>query len=81
MQLAKIAGLHVIGTCSSDEKVTMLKSLGCDRVINYKKEDFQSVLKDEYPEGVDIVFESVGGKFFDICLKRLILSLSRLLLY
>ena len=59
----------------------MLKSLGCDRVINYKKEDFQSVLKDEYPEGVDIVFESVGGKFFDICLKRLILSLSRLLLY
>lgn len=44
--------------------------MGCDRVINYKKEDFQAVLKKEYPRGVDIVFESVGGKIFDICLKR-----------
>lgn len=44
--------------------------MGCDRVINYKKEDFQTVMKKEYPQGVDIVFESVGGKFFDICLKR-----------
>jgi NADPH-dependent curcumin reductase CurA len=48
----------------------MLKRMGCDRVINYKKEDFKKVLKDEYPRGVDIVFESVGGEFFDICLNR-----------
>ncbi|KAG0747637.1 hypothetical protein G6F57_007566 [Rhizopus arrhizus] len=71
VQLAKLAGNHVIGTCSSDDKVSMLKALGCDRVINYKKEDFKEVMKREYPQGVDIVFESVGGKFFDICLKSL----------
>jgi NADPH-dependent curcumin reductase CurA len=45
--------------------------MGCDRVINYKKEDFKSVMKKEYPRGVDIVFESVGGNFFEICLKSL----------
>jgi len=71
VQLAKLAGNHVIGTCSSDEKGAMLKSMGCDRVINYKKEDFAKVLRKEYPRGVDIVFESVGGDFFKTCLRNL----------
>ncbi|KAL0145190.1 hypothetical protein V8B55DRAFT_1459338 [Mucor lusitanicus] len=71
VQLAKLAGNHVIGTCSNDDKVAMLKEMGCDRVINYKKEDFKAVMKKEYPRGVDIIFESVGGNFFDICLKSL----------
>ncbi|KAI8984178.1 orotate phosphoribosyltransferase [Mycotypha africana] len=54
VQLAKLSGNHVIGTCSSDDKVAMLKQLGCDRVINYKKEDFKAVMKKEYPHGIDI---------------------------
>ena len=64
VQLAKLAGNHVIGTCSSREKVEHLKKLGCDRVINYTAEDMFTVLKREYPKGVDIVFESVGGDMF-----------------
>ncbi|ORZ15838.1 hypothetical protein BCR42DRAFT_311828, partial [Absidia repens] len=60
VQLAKLAGNHVIGTCSSDDKVEMLKRMGCDRVINYKKEDFKKVLRDEYPRGVDIVLAVKG---------------------
>jgi NADPH-dependent curcumin reductase CurA len=44
--------------------------MGCDRVINYKKEDFAKVLRKEYPRGVDIVFESVGGDFFKTCLRK-----------
>jgi len=71
VRLAKLAGNYVIGTCSSDEKVAMLKDLGCDRVINYKKEDFKSVMKKEFPKGVDIVYESVGGEFLKICLDSL----------
>ncbi len=71
VQLAKIAGCHVIGTCSSDEKVEFLKSIGCDRPINYKKEDLKAVLKKEYPKGVDVVYESIGGDMFDTCLKNL----------
>ncbi|KAI7884740.1 alcohol dehydrogenase zinc-binding domain-containing protein [Mucor mucedo] len=71
VQLAKLAGNHVIGTCSSDEKVAMLKGMGCDRVINYKKEDFAQVLKKEYPRGMDIVIECVGGEFFQTCLNNL----------
>ncbi|KAF1788410.1 Polyketide synthase, enoylreductase domain [Phytophthora cactorum] len=44
VQLAKLAGNHVIGTCSSDEKVEHLKKLGCDRVINYTKEDVDATV-------------------------------------
>jgi len=71
VQLAKIAGNHVIGTCSSDEKVEFLKKLGCDRVINYKKEDLNAVLRKEYPSGIDIVYESVGGDTYEVCVNNL----------
>lgn len=71
VQLAKMAGCHVIGTCSTDEKVQFLHSLGCHRPINYKKEDVKAVLKSEYPKGVNVVYESVGGELFNTCVKNL----------
>lgn len=71
VQLAKIAGNTVIGTCGNDDKVAYLESLGCDRPINYRSEDIKQVLKAEYPGGVDIVFESVGGDMFDLAVKAL----------
>jgi len=71
VQLAKLAGCHVIGTCSSQDKVEMLKNLGCDRVINYKQESLDQVLQKEYPKGINVVYESVGGEFFDICTRHL----------
>ena len=49
----------------------MLRKLGCDRPINYKMEDFKSVLKSEYPKGIDVVYESVGGEVFNTCVKNL----------
>ncbi|GLE03525.1 hypothetical protein PINS_up012427 [Pythium insidiosum] len=71
VQLAKLAGNHVIGTCSSDEKVEVLKKLGCDRVINYSKESIADVLKSEYPNGVDLVFETVGGETFKAAIENI----------
>ncbi|MFN8371532.1 MAG: zinc-binding dehydrogenase [Anaerolineae bacterium] len=71
VQLARLAGNHVIGTCSSDDKVELLRALGCDRPVNYKRENLRQVLKEEYPKGVNIVFESVGGELFDAALRSL----------
>ncbi|NWI11162.1 PTGR3 reductase, partial [Crypturellus soui] len=71
VQLAKKAKCHVIGTCSSDEKGAFLKSIGCDHTINYKTENVESVLKKSYPKGVDVVYESVGGKMFDLAVNSL----------
>ncbi|KAL2917089.1 hypothetical protein HK105_203153 [Polyrhizophydium stewartii] len=71
VQLAKQAGNHVIGTCSSASKAAHLKRLGCDRVINYREEKLGEVLRKEYPRGVDIVFESVGGDMFRDAMRNL----------
>ena len=71
VQIAKLAGCHVIGLTSTDEKITLLRELGVDRPINYRKEDLRSVLEREYPRGVDIAYDSVGGEIFDAFLDHL----------
>ncbi|XP_074292939.1 uncharacterized protein LOC141619813 isoform X2 [Silene latifolia] len=71
VQLAKLGGNKVIATCGGKDKAMFLKSLGVDRVINYRDEDIKTVLKKEFPEGIDIIYESVGGKMFDMCLNAL----------
>ncbi len=71
VQLAKLAGNHVIGTCGSDEKADLLRQLGCDRVVNYKTEDLGAVLDAEYSRGIDLIYESVGRAMFDTCLDHL----------
>jgi NADPH2:quinone reductase len=38
IQLAKIAGLHVIATASRPESIAWVKELGADRVIDHRKE-------------------------------------------
>jgi len=71
VQLAKLGGNTVIGTCSSDDKADLLRRLGCDRVLNYKTEDLGTVLTAEYPRGIDLIYESVGRQMFDTCVDHL----------
>ncbi|MEH1882461.1 zinc-binding dehydrogenase [Nostoc sp.] len=71
VQLAKLAGNHVIGTCSSEAKAKLLKELGCDRIINYRTENLNQVLKQEYPNGINLIFDCVGKTVFDTCVENL----------
>ena len=71
VQLAKRAGNHVIGTCGSERKMELLDELGCDHPINYNEEDVGDVLQSEYPSGVNLVYEGVGGELFDTCVNAL----------
>ena len=71
MQLAKLAGNHVIGVCGSEAKVTLLKELGCDRIVNYRTETLDTVLQQEYPNGINLVFDCVGKQVFDTCVNHL----------
>lgn len=36
VQLAKLAGCHVVATCGGAQKAQLLKELGVDRAIDYK---------------------------------------------
>ena len=61
LQLAKAAGCTVIATTSTDEKAQVLRSLGADHIINYKRNsDWGVKAKEIVPQGVDHVLE-VGG--------------------
>jgi NADPH-dependent curcumin reductase CurA len=71
VQLAKLAGNYVIGTCGSEQKAELLKKLGCDRIINYRTENLNQVLKQEYPKGINLVFDCVGKQVFDTCVENL----------
>jgi NADPH:quinone reductase-like Zn-dependent oxidoreductase len=60
IQLAKLAGAHVI-TTSSEANSDYVKKLGADEVIDYTKEYFVNVLQKNYPKGMDVVYDTVGG--------------------
>jgi len=71
VQLAKLAGNRVVGTCGGAAKAALLAELGIDRVIDHTRESVKEVLKREYPKGVDLVYESVGGELFRTCVGAL----------
>ncbi len=62
LQLAKLAGAEVAVTISNDEKGIFASSLGADRIINYRQQNFVTEALDwSEGEGVDIVLDTVGG--------------------
>lgn len=65
IQLAKAAGADVITTVSSKAKAKVARDLGADEVIDYTREDVaQKCLAWTDGQGVDIAFDTVGGKTF-----------------
>lgn len=64
VQWAKQHGAYVIATTSSAAKAKYLKELGADEVINYREQDLGKVLKEKFPEGVDVIWETIGGETF-----------------
>ncbi|CAK9265429.1 unnamed protein product [Sphagnum jensenii] len=72
-QLAKLAGLYVVGSAGSQQKVDLLiKTMGYDAAFNYKEEsDFSAALKKYCPQGIDLCFENVGGKMLEAVLDNM----------
>jgi len=63
LQIGKLLGVETYGTSSSDEKLARMKELGLQHGINYKQHDYQESIKDlTHGEGVDAVFEMLGGE-------------------
>jgi NADPH:quinone reductase-like Zn-dependent oxidoreductase len=55
VQLARAKGAHVIATASAGNR-QFLMQLGAERVLDYRTQQFDQLLKD-----VDVVFDTVGG--------------------
>jgi NADPH2:quinone reductase len=63
VQVGRQLGIETIGTSSSDEKLGKATKLGLSHGINYSREDYQQrVMELTNGEGVDCVFEMLGGE-------------------
>ncbi|NQV69759.1 MAG: quinone oxidoreductase [Pseudohongiella sp.] len=66
IQMAKMAGAFVIGTCSTEEKAELARAAGADEVILYSEKDFlPEVKRITDGRGVNVVYDSVGKDTFD----------------
>ncbi len=64
-QWAKLLGLNVIGTVSTDEKAAVAHAHGCDHTINYSHQDIAKRVRELTDGvGVDVVIDSVGKSTF-----------------
>ncbi|CAG8834590.1 4603_t:CDS:2, partial [Racocetra persica] len=70
-QIAKIKGLRVIGSASSDSKLKYLEELNFDGAFNYKTCNIDEKLTELCPDGIDIYFDNVGGEMLDMVLTHL----------
>jgi len=65
-QLAKLQGQHVVGIAGGPDKVRYLKEeLGLDDAVDYKAPDFCEKLARALPDGLDTLFDNVGGSMFE----------------
>jgi hypothetical protein len=71
-QIAKIKGCRVVGIAGGDEKCAFLtEGLGFDETVDYKNEGIHAGLKRTCPDGIDVVFDNVGGEILDATLARI----------
>lgn len=67
IQLARYFGAEITAT-SNTKNLELVRSLGADKVIDYTKEDFTKILKQDH---YDFVFDAVGKSSFFKCRKLL----------
>jgi NADPH2:quinone reductase len=71
-QWAKLLGITVIGTVSSDRKAEIARDHGCDHVIVYTREDVAERVRElTGGAGVRVVYDSIGKTTFDSSLNSL----------
>ncbi len=62
IQLGKLMNLKMYGTASKSKKKLVQKM---DAIpIDYKIEDFEAIIKEKEPNGIDAVFDPIGGSYF-----------------
>ena len=71
-QIAKLKGCKVIGVAGGQDKCAyVVNDLGFDLCLDHHAPDFATQLANACSKGIDIYFESVGGKVFDAVLPLL----------
>lgn len=71
VQLGHAIGATVTAVASSHDKLAAARSCGADRTINYRETDLRAALKEQLPNGADVVVDPVGGTVSEPALRGL----------
>lgn len=71
VQWAKLRGCRVVAICGGPRKADFVRSLGADRVIDYRNESVADVMRQEFKDGLDVAVDTVSGAIFDAMLDNL----------
>jgi NADPH-dependent curcumin reductase CurA len=74
-QLAKVRGVRAVGIAGGSDKCRyVVEDLGFDACIDYKAhadvKSLSAALKEACPQGIDGIFENVGGVVLDAAMQR-----------
>ena len=66
-QIGRIKGCRVVGIAGGPEKTRYIREeLGFDVALDHRAPDFAAQLAAACPQGIDIYFENVGGRVWDL---------------
>ncbi|MDH5621128.1 MAG: NADPH:quinone oxidoreductase family protein [Gammaproteobacteria bacterium] len=72
VEIAKSMGARVIAAASSDEKLEFARESGADELINYSTQDLKDTVRElTAGDGVDVVYDPVGGELADAAFRAL----------
>src|SRR4051812_33509807 len=70
VELGKLLGATVIAAASREEKLAVAQARGADHLVLYGREPFRDAVKRiTEGRGVDVVYDPVGGEFFEQSLR------------
>jgi len=70
-QLCRFFGAQCAVTASSAQKLAQCQANGAGMLINYQQQDFADEIKSNWPDGVNMVLDMVGGDYLNRNLKVL----------
>jgi NADPH2:quinone reductase len=72
IEIGKALGAHVIAGASSAEKLALCREHGADATVDYAAEDLREAVRAlTADEGVDVVYDPVGGRYTEPALRSL----------
>jgi NADPH2:quinone reductase len=80
IDLARVHGCYVIAAAGGKNKTDACLAMGADEIVDYNSEDlYERVMALTDGRGVDVVYDPVGGDYFDVA-RRLVAWEGRLLI-
>ena len=71
IEIAKALGADVIACASTDTKRAKCIAAGADHTIDYTQEDWRQQVKALAPQGVDVVYDPIGGRWAETALRSM----------